>query len=175
MEQGGEVLAHAVATLGRRRTTDTDFCDLAPPPALPAWRDVPVHTLPDSFRPEFIANFELRSIGPIPFTGAPEAVTAGFVRALDPGPAWDAATLIALVDAWWPALFSRLTTPRPMATLAFTVEILGDTEGLDPGAPFLYSARAVASRDGYLVELRELRGEDGRLLAYNQQTFAIIK
>jgi len=28
--------------------------------------------------------------------------------------------------------------------------------------------------DGYFLETRELWGEDGRLLAINQQTFAII-
>jgi acyl-CoA thioesterase len=174
LEQGGEVLAHAVAVLGRRRAGDTDFCDLAPPP-VPPWREVAPFVMPSPLRPAFAEHFELRCAGPLPFTGAAEAFTAGWVRPRDPGPARDAAYVIALADAWWPAIFSRLTAPRPAATLAFTLELLDGAEGLDPLAPLLHSARAVASRDGYVVELRELRGEDGRLLACNQQTFAIIK
>jgi hypothetical protein len=174
LEQGGEVLAHAVAMHGRRRAVDVDFCELAPP-AVPPWREVPPFVMPDGFRPEFAQHFEMRAVAPFPFTGAAEAFTAGWVRALDPGPARDAGYVVALADAWWPAIFSRLTAPRPAATIAFTLELLAGAEGLDPVAPLLHSARAVVSRDGYVVELRELRGEDGRLLACNQQTFAIIK
>jgi acyl-CoA thioesterase len=173
LEQAGEVLAHAVAVLGRRRASDADFCD--GPPLAPPWREVSPLPMPGSFGPTFTQHFELRSTGPLPFGGATEAMAAGWVRPRDPGPARDAAYVVALADAWWPAIFSRLSAPRPMATVAFTIELLEGTEGLDPIAPLLHSARAIAARDGYVVELRELRGEDGRLLACNQQTFALIK
>jgi hypothetical protein len=81
----------------------------------------------------------------------------------------------SLADVWWPALFSRLTGPRPMATVAFTIELLDGLDGLDPAAPLFHHARSVAARGGYMVEMRELRGEDGRLVALNQQTITIIK
>ncbi len=42
-------------------------------------------------------------------------------------------------------------------------------------APIFHCGRGRGARDGYVVELRELWGEDGRLLAFNHQTFAIIK
>ena len=131
--------------------------------------------MPAPFRPEFAEHFEMRPIGPLPFTGAADATTAGWVRPRDPGPARDAGYVVAMADAWWPAFFSRLAAPRPAATLAFTIELLASADGLDPLAPLMHSARSVVSRDGYAVELRELYGEDGRLLACNQQTFAIIK
>ena len=67
------------------------------------------------------------------------------------------------------------TAPRPVATVAFTLELLSGLEGLDPEAPLFHSARVVAARAGYFVELRELWGEDGRLVALNQQTVVLIK
>jgi hypothetical protein len=171
----GEVLAHAVGIFGKPRAEGTDFTAL-PAPAQPPWREVPVMpAFGPPAGPAFALHFEFRSSGPPPFSGGPEAFTAGWVRPRDPGPARDAAYVTALSDAWWPALFSRMTVPRPMATVAFTLELLDGTEGLDPEAPFFHSARAVASRGGYMVELRELRGEDGRLLSLNQQTFTIIQ
>jgi hypothetical protein len=52
---------------------------------------------------------------------------------------------------------------------------VGTCEGLDPEAPFSFRSRAVAEAEGYTVEMRELWGEDGRLVALNQQTIAIIR
>jgi acyl-CoA thioesterase len=171
----GEVLAHAVGVLGRPRAAGTDFTALPSPP-MPPWREVPEDLRIDQgFAPTFVQHVELRPVVGRPFSGAPEAVASGWVRFCDPGPARDAAYVTAMSDAWWPALFTCLTTPRPVATIAFTLELLDGTEGLDPAAPYFHSARSVASRGGYMVELRELRGEDGRLLSLNQQTMTIIK
>jgi hypothetical protein len=62
-----------------------------------------------------------------------------------------------------------------MATISFTADIVGSTDGLDPEAPLFHEARVLATRDGYSTELRTLWGEDGRLLALNHQTLAIIR
>ena len=174
LERDGEVLAHAVGVLGRRRVDDVDLDEPARPTP-PPWRSVPPLDLNNPLFPTFAQHFELRLTGPLPFSGGDEARTAGWVRARDPGPARDAATVAALADVWWPSFFSRLTAPRPMATIAFTLELLDGLEGLDPEAPLFHTGRTVAGRGGYVVELRELRGEDGRLVALNQQTFVVIK
>jgi hypothetical protein len=68
----------------------------------------------------------------------------------------------------------RATAPRPMATIAFTLELVGDLGGLDPEAPLLYRGTAPVCAGGYFLETRELWGEDGRLVAVNHQTFAVI-
>ena len=66
-------------------------------------------------------------------------------------------------------------TPRPTATLAYTFQPLVDASRLDPEQPVYHRARAVAMRDGYSVELREIWSPAGELLALNQQTFAVIR
>jgi hypothetical protein len=62
-----------------------------------------------------------------------------------------------------------------MATIGFTLDIVAGVDGLDPLAPMAYRAHVPVCHDGYFVENRELWGVDGRLVALNQQTFAIIQ
>ena len=52
---------------------------------------------------------------------------------------------------------------------------MSDLDGLDPEAPLFYRGRMLGGRDGYAVEARELWGEDRRLVALNQQIFAVMK
>jgi hypothetical protein len=68
-----------------------------------------------------------------------------------------------------------MTAPRPMATLAFTLQIVADLDALPPGEPLFHRATAVAAREGYSVEMRELWTKAGALVALNQQTFVAIK
>jgi hypothetical protein len=126
------VLAHAVGVLGKDRARDADAQDLARP-EMPPWRDAPIAPVAPPFGPTFATHFEFRPLGALPFSGAGshrEARVTGWVRPKDPGPARDAAYLTALADAYWPAFFTRFHAPRPMATIAFTLDLLGDFDGL---------------------------------------------
>jgi hypothetical protein len=162
-----------VAVLGRDRPADLDMpaARATPPP----WSEVPISSH-GPMRARFSDHFEIRSLGPAPFAGDPGATrTAGWVRPRDPGPARDDAFLVAVADAWWPALVTRPATPRPAATIAFTLQIVGGLDGLDPEAPFFHEADELVVAKGYAVEQRRLYGADGRLLTLNQQTFALIQ
>jgi hypothetical protein len=170
--QSAEVVAHAVAVLGRTRAADLDVT--GPRASAPPWRQVKALP-PGPFTPTFIQHFEIRATSPAPFSGVPGARTSGWIRPRNPGPARDDAFLVALSDGWWPALMARLATPRPAATIAFTLQILGKLDGLDPSAPLYHEADELVIHEGYTVEQRRLYGEDGRLLTMNQQTFAVIR
>jgi hypothetical protein len=170
----GEVCAHANAVFARDRAIDHRGWDLLARPTLGDWREVPVAPVEPPLGPAFARFFEFRPLVGIPFSGeAPEA--SGWIRAKAPGRARDAALLVALADAWWPCALVCESGPRPTATISFTLDVLGDFEGLDPDAPLFYRARSGFSRAGYAIETRELWGHDGRPMAINHQTFAVIK
>ncbi len=173
--QRGEVKAHAVATLGRARPT-YDAAPTLSPPSPPPWRERT--PLPESLpmAPAFARHIEQWPTGPLPFSGG-SAVgeTAGWVRLRRPGTARDAAFVIAIAESYWPGFLAAAPAPRPSATLTFSLETMGDLVGLDPDAPLFYRARVLGGRDGYAVEAREVWGEDGRLVALNQQIFAVIR
>lgn len=173
LAQGNDVTTHAVAVLAASREV----------PNTPAWRDLArpeaaawdsLASLPmDGPFPEFARHFEYRVASGIPFTGG-AAQTIGWVRARDPGRARDAAYLAAIVDAYWPAVLVREQTFRPLATIGYTLELVDEPRDLGD-APLLYRGTVPVAGDGYFLETRELWTDDGRLLAINHQTFAVIR
>jgi acyl-CoA thioesterase len=178
LAQNGEVKTHAVGVFAasRRSAGDLAWQELERPQA-PGWADVPAMP-PTSSKgpfgpPEFTQHFEYRVVEGIPLSGKP-ARTLGWVRAREPGDLRDGAFLAATIDAWWPAAMVRMPQIRPLATITYTLELVRDLDGLDPAAPLLYRGTVPVFGDGYFLETRELWGEDGRLLALNHQTFAVI-
>jgi acyl-CoA thioesterase len=180
LRQAGETRAHAVAVLAASRPAAAQLAwrDLEPPRA-PPWAEVEIAPIGAPVEgapwPEFAQHFEYRVVEGVPFTGG-AARTIGWIRpraAVAPAQR-DAGYLAALADVWYPAAMVRARAPRPMATIAFTLDLVGALDGLDPEAPLLYRGTAPVCADGYFLETRELWGEDGRLVAINHQTFAVI-
>ncbi|MGE0395783.1 MAG: acyl-CoA thioesterase [Kofleriaceae bacterium] len=171
LSQANGIKSHAVAVVAAtRKSADAAWQDLAPPSA-PAWSELAA--VPDLGFPEFARHFEYRIVEGIPgSSGASRAI--GWVRARDPGAARDSAYIAAMCDVWWPASLVRFDRMRPAATIAYTLDIVGTLEGLDPEAPLLYRGVVPVMRDGYFLETRELWGSDGRLIAVNHQTFALL-
>ena len=110
----------------------------------------------------------------MPFSSGKLAETAGYIRERIPPPVRDAASMIGLLDAWWPTLFSLDETFRAVATISFTAELMSDPRPLDPEERLFYRSKMASLADGFFVELRELwRGEE--IVGMNQQTFAVLK
>jgi acyl-CoA thioesterase len=172
--QQNETQLHAVATFGKRRVEDGDWQRFTPP-QMPNWRELDPLPIEPPLAPQFSQHFQFRTTEHLPFSGVERAEASGWIQPKHPESTRDDAYIVALADAWWPAALTRFDGPRPMATLSFTLEIMGDLEGLPPDAPLYHSASCLASRDGYTSEDRKLWGEDGRLIAINHQTMVIIK
>lgn len=172
--QGDGVMAQVVAVLGQRRIPDLLTVPSMRALGLP-WREVPVVDLGPPLAPAFTQYFEYRPTGPLPFSGLAEARTGGWLRPKAPGPLRDGPYLVAMADAWWPAIFTTMDEPRPTATVQFTIDLPGTWGPIDPDTPLFLAEQVVAARDGYLVEFRELVGADGRILALNEQTVVVIK
>lgn len=175
LSQHGEVRSHAVAILAAPRAIAPVAWNDLPRPEPPDWTGIePLGQRGFGPGPEFAHNFEYRMVEGLPLTGGAARVL-GWIRPRDPGPMRGAAFVAAVIDAWWPSAFVRFRAIRPMATIAFTLDIVAGLDGLDPAAPLIYRATAPVCGDGFFVETRELWGADGRLIAINHQTFAIIQ
>jgi acyl-CoA thioesterase len=171
--QSGEIQAHAVGVFGRSRATDLDRLQLEAPRMQP-WRNWEIIAVGPQ-APQFARHFEFRTASALPYSGAAELEVEGWVRPKMPGIPRDPAYVAVCADAWWSPVHALVSVPRPLATVGFTLQLCGTLEGLDPNAPLFHRGHDLVIRDGYFVEFRELWGEDGRLVALNQQTFAIIK
>lgn len=171
LEQNGETLVQASLALAKDRASDAPAPAVACPDA-PDWRDVPAVAEDFPLTPEFMRHFEVRFLPPLPFSGE-VAETFGYLRARRPGPARDAALVVAYADVWMPAIYTLFPAPRPMATVSFSLTFLAPLPEGDE--PLLLRARALGVNDGFVAEVSELFDAAGRLVAVNHQTRAIIK
>ncbi len=169
----GETLAVATAVLGKARNVEHAWAP--PPPKRAPWRDVPVAPIGPPLAPSFAQFLEFRLTGPAPFSSAKEPRAEGWVRARTALPSLGGPEIVALADAYWPAGFSIESAPRPIGTIAFTLQYFPPKVALDPNEPLFHRATGVAAHEGFLVENRELWTADGRLVALNPQTFVWIR
>jgi hypothetical protein len=169
------VLADAVVVLGAARAADADLVTpgtIAPPAELAAgWQAVPEVSLPAGLGPEFFSNLRVRPIAGFPGTGADHAEALGWISAPE-GVAVDPVVLACLADGWWPGVLLPQQGMRPVATLAFSLDLIALP---NTDEPLLHRGRMLSGAEGYACETRELWSADGRLLAHNQQTMVVIR
>lgn len=170
-----QVLAGCTVVMGRARAADlAEYRDPGMSmPDVPPWPDVPAVALGAPMAPEFTQHVEFRPVAGWPYQGSTDDVVC-WVRFPD-GSVPDAARLLGLVDALWPAALVAVSTMRPMATLTFTATLHVDPATVDPGQPLLHRGHLVALDDGYAAETRTLWTPDGRLAVCNTQVIAIIR
>ncbi|MFO0745578.1 MAG: thioesterase family protein [Myxococcota bacterium] len=178
LRQGDGVAAHASGIFGAPRSLPDLPAAVSArrlaPPVLPPWRELaPMPPVP--IAPAFTRHFEYRVHATLPFSGASEALTTGYVRPRAATAIHDDALLVALADAWWIAAMVVLPRPRPAATLGFELELHAAPETLVWDEPLAHRGELLALSDGYASETRELWTPDGRLVCLNRQLVAIIK
>lgn len=173
MQSGDDTLVVANVVLGRDRNIDRVWQPERP--AAPPWADCPVVPTGPPFGPEFTQYFEIRPTGVMPFSGAAEAVASGWLRPRRASAGIGCAELVAMGDAWWPAVFAIERAPRPIATISFFAQCFLGDRILPADVPLYHRARSVAASGGYFVEHRELWTAQGELVLLNQQTFVIIR
>ncbi len=100
--------------------------------------------------PVFLQHVDLRVVHG-DMLQADEAHAAGYVSFTEPT-AWDAAALLAIVDAWWPTAFARMHSVRPVATVSYVAHLLVDPDTVEPGEPLAYEASLSAAHAGFTAE-----------------------
>ncbi len=172
-----DLCVHAVAITGKARALD-----LAPAwptmgtvrlPALPGWEQVPVLEPAGDDLPDFIDHLEFRVVDGVPHQGA-SARCSGYVRFRDRGE-WSAASLLSIVDAWWPTAWTALPEPRPGATVSYAAHLLADPRSVPSEAPLAFESFMSGAHDGFTTETRRLWSGDGSLVVENHQSIVVIR
>lgn len=168
-----QAVAEAVVITGAPRTQDADdhhrWGSITMPDA-PAADRVPRVPGGPPF-PVFTQHAEMRPIAGLPFAGGP-AESMGWIG-YDVPPTPSAATLLALVDAWWPASLPLLTTMPRVATVSFAANLLVDPVSIAAGELLLSHSFVAAADEGFTSEQRRLWTADGRLAVDNLQSIVI--
>lgn len=168
MTQEDRLCVLAVAAFSVAFPTAADYA--TPPPSAPSAADVsPTPPVPDA--PPIFHRLQTRpAIGPVPFSGGDDARTGGWLSFAEPR-AVDALAVATFLDAWWPAPFTRLTSPIAAPTIDLTIHFRATLPlpGEDPLAPVLGLFTSATSAEGLFEEDGALWSAGGVLLAQSRQ------
>ena len=166
MEQEGGLCVLAVGAFSLDFAGERAWSD--PPPAAPPADEVEPYPREQALVP-IAQRFEVRpAIGPVPFSGADEARTGGWI-AFAPGDdaPLDAAALAMLTDAWLPSPFTRLAAPMAVPTVDLTIHFRAPD--VAAAWPALVDFRSRFAHGGFFEEDGQVWSADGRLLAQSRQ------
>ena len=175
MTQGGRLLALALAAFSAAWPERHDFADLRPPEAGKPGDGVAPPREGDML-PPIARRWEFHgAFGGAPFSGGAEAISGGWLRLAEPRRA-DAYVVAAMTDAWFPAVFARMTEPAALPTIDLTIHFrvplpLARSE---PEGWTLARFSSGWAREGFVEEDGELWSPDGVLLAQSRQLALII-
>lgn len=171
--QDGRTMAIALAAFATARETvsfSEKVMPTVPPPEACARR-----VTPEGLGPPAMVHWDQRfALGSLPMSGG-EALTGGWIAPAEPRPL-DALLVAAMMDAWVPPIFCRVTEPMGVPTVDLTIHFRTalPPEGVADGAHLLARFRSEVAADGYLVEDGELWSPDGVLLAESRQLAVVI-
>jgi acyl-CoA thioesterase len=132
----------------------------------------PVVGMPDP--PPFRERYDTRwAIGAPPMSGAPAAVTGGWIRPAEARPL-DHLLIAALTDAWMPSVFSRLDERVGVPTVDLTIHFRATVDPADADEWCLVHFRSQMAADGFVEEDGEVWSRSGRLLAHSRQLAMLL-
>jgi acyl-CoA thioesterase len=171
--QDGRTMAVAVAAFGQPREA-VSFAERTMPEAPPpeaCERRVPA----EGMGPPAMVHWDQRfAIGSLPMSGG-EPLTGGWIAPAEPRP-FDHLLVAAIMDAWVPPIFCRVTEPMGVPTVDLTIHFRTELPppGVAEGGHLLGVFRSEVAAEGYLVEDGELWSPDGVLLAESRQLAVVI-
>jgi acyl-CoA thioesterase len=180
LEQDGRLCALALGAFSTPRDAlsfrEVEMPDVPPPDRCDLMKRksdvrIPIH-----------GRYEMRPcIGATLFTGSHRAETGGWIRLTDPHPT-EPAIVVAVADAWPPAIFARMNAeadPISVPTIDLSVHFrtsLPSCESSPTGENpyYLVRFRSTTSCDGFIEEDGEVWSEDGTLLAQSRQLAIVV-
>lgn len=170
LTQNGSTIALALGAFSKTRN-GPEFVDLAPP-AAPPYASTTVFERPPGTAPNIADNYDTRPVigGPI-FSGAPEAVTGGWLSFAEPRHVDDVA-VAAFTDGWLPAIMVKATEFIGVPTVDLTIHFRNPPRaGLEH---CLAVFRSRVSAGGFVEEDGEVWSDDGVLLAQSRQLAVVL-
>lgn len=175
MVQDGRTIAVSIGAFATGREGPS-FVDAAMP-TVPRPEDVDAPgyepAVYDVAYPEMAKRYEQKWVlGSRAFTGGDDARIGGWIRLREPQRV-DGAVLAAFVDAWMPAMFSRVSGPWGITTVDLTVHIRS-LPPIDHDGWCFVQFQSTASLDGFCEEDGVIWSSDGTLLAHSRQLMALL-
>lgn len=175
--QDGVVAATAQAAFAANRTSAVrlDAGARNPHPEAPAVETVTRLPYIPGTTPDFFAKVALHPTqGGFPYSGSAEPDFSGWMRLDETVARFEVEHLVALIDAWPPAIAPMLKEVVPVSSLAWTVDLLETPAPAAGSDHWFYQVRTDGAHDGYGHTRALVWAADGTLVATSQQTVTVF-
>ncbi|CAN0596869.1 unnamed protein product, partial [Laminaria digitata] len=168
--QGGELKLVALASFGGDRESDVSVDAEPAPEAKPVEQCFGLDYI-EGVTPEFIQHIEMRwAFGNLPFSGKGGRELGGWMQFRQTPETFSDAHIVALVDAWPPAVLPYVKQQVRTSSLSWALEIVHPRPVLAPGDWLLYKAEIDKAGAGYGHTQAGIWTASGELVALSRQT-----
>ena len=172
--QGGEPKLVALASFGGDRESDVTV-DAAPAPEAKPMEQCHGLDFIEGVTPEFIQHIEMRwAFGNLPFSGKGGRELGGWMQFRQTPETFSDAHIVALVDAWPPAVLPYVNQRVTTSSLSWALEIVHPRPVLEPGDWLLYKAKIDKAGAGYGHTQAGIWTASGELVALSRQTVTVF-
>jgi len=174
--QKGQVVTLIQGSFGASRSSVVAVA-AEPAPEMKHWDECQELPFVEGVIPEFMRHLAMRwSVGGLPFSGSTSRQMGGWVRLRggDKEEAIGEAHILALVDAWPPALMPFLKKPAMGSTLTWTIEFVQPLLELTTLDWCKYLVETEHAADGYGHAAAKMWSAVGRLIAMSRQTVTVF-
>ena len=172
--QGGEPKLVALASFGGDRESDVTV-DAAPAPEAKPVEQCHGLDFIEGVTPEFIQHIEMGwAFGNLPFSGKGGRELGGWMQFRQTPETFSDAHIVALVDAWPPAVLPYVNQRVTTSSLSWALEIVHPRPVLEPGDWLLYKAKIDKAGAGYGHTQAGIWTASGELVALSRQTVTVF-
>ncbi len=172
--QQGEPRLVALASFGSDRESDIQVEALSAPEVAPVDQCQPLEYI-KGVTPEFIQQVEMRwAFGNLPFSGKGGRELGGWMKFRKTPELFSDAHIIALVDAWPPAVLPYAKGRVRTSSLSWTLEVVHPRPVLEPGDWLLYKASIDQAGVGYGHTRASIWTARGELVALSRQAVTVF-
>ncbi|RMJ05383.1 acyl-CoA thioesterase II [Marinobacter litoralis] len=172
--QNGEPRLVCLASFGGDRDSAVQVTPIEGPVAKPV-EECPELPYIKGVTPEFTQHIEMRwAFGNMPFSGKGGREMGGWMQFREAPDAMTDAHIIALADAWPPAILPYLKGPAPASSLSWNLEIIHPRPVIAPGDWLLYRATVDQAGSGYGHTHAGIWTASGELVALSRQAVTVF-
>jgi acyl-CoA thioesterase len=173
--QNGEVKTEIIACFTTQRVSAIEIAEPAKqfPIAAQDTREMSFDMKKGS-APFFVSYFDLRQTNNnFPFSGSDHSLITGWMRFAKPSEVLNDSSILALIDAWPPAVLPMMTTRAPSSTITWNVEFMHPRTDLEVEDLLYYECSAIEAGGGYAHTEGKIYHPNGQLLALNRQMVGV--
>ena len=171
--QDGQVKTQVVACFGMQRNSALKIDHVKSEPAIKTGEGMKFAFIKDVM-PNFSQHIDLWiNSKNFPFSGSPNKQVNGFMRLENPLPTFSDSAILALIDAWPPAILSVLKKPAPGSTVTWNIEFIQPRSELKKDDYLYYQCDVVQADLGYGHSEAKIFHPNGELIALSRQLVVI--